>query len=301
GGGQDSVNIHDAKFGNVKVFTGDTFGNGANDADVVRLQRVRTSGAVTVNTGAGADIVGVYSSTIGDPTGADDLSITAGFAGLPGESDADAVFIQSSAVFGNTTVNTGASADYVSVQNSNFGDSEFDAVVIDAGAGSDTVELGVPNRQGQISGPVQLAGSLSVLADSFANSDAESGNDVVRMHSVFADFDIGANLRSGNDRLELTNVHGRFLTFHGEKGNDTMIMVEAEARETLFALMGENDDLLDMTGVGAKRLEADGGAGFDRLEKHLMQFIPAVNELNWEQINGKPVRSKQSSLPLSRT
>jgi hypothetical protein len=286
GGGQDFVTVRDAKLGTVEILTADTFGNGANDADVVRLERVRTTGAVNINTGAGADVVGVYFSTIGNSTGADDLNITSGFAGLPGQSDVDGVYIQSTTVFGATRVNTGASDDYVSVQFSNFGNEEVDFVVIDAGAGADTVELGMPNRQGQISGPVQLAGSLTVLGDSFTNSDAESGDDVVRMHSVYSAFDIAVNLRTGNDRLEATDLAARFIALHGEKGNDTMTLVEADALETLFALMGEGDDLLDMAGCRPHLLAIDGGAGAnDRLLTFDMTNVP-TNKTGFESVNG---------------
>ncbi len=295
GGGQDSITVTDAKLGSVEILTADTFGQGANDADVVRLDHVRTSGAVVINTGAGADIVRVDFSTIGDPTGADDLTITAGFAGLPGQSDVDAVFIQSSAAFGKTSVNTGASDDYVSVQFSNFGDSDADAFVIDAGAGADTIELGMPNRPSQITGPVNLSANLAILGDSFSNTDAESGNDIVRMQSVHSSFDIAVNLRTGNDLLEATDVSARFIALHGELGNDTMRLVEVDALETLFALMGDGDDLLDMAACRPHLLQIDGGVGAnDRLLTYDMTNVP-TNKTGFEVINGVRLPVKRAT------
>lgn len=295
GGGQDSVTLRDAKFGNVEILTADTFGNGANDADTVRLEHVRTSGAVNINTGAGADVVRVDFSTIGNPTGDDDLSITTGFAGLPGESDVDAVFIQSSAVFGKTSIKTGAGADYVSVQFSNFGDTEADGFVIDAGAGADTIEMGMPNRPGQITGPVNLSANLAILGDSFDNTDAESGDDVVKMHSVHSSFDIGVNLRTGNDLLEATDISARFIALHGEKGNDTIRLIEADALETLFALMGDGDDLLDMVACRPHLLAIDGGVGAnDRLLTYDMTNVP-TNKSGFEVINGVRLPVKRAT------
>ncbi len=121
------------------------------------------------------------------------------------------------------------------------------------------------------------------------------------MHSVYAAFDVGVNLRTGNDRLEMTDVDARFVTFHGEKGIDTAVLVEVDARETIFALMGDGDDLLDMAACRPHKLVADGGAGlYDRLVTFDMVNVPTTR-IGFEVVNGKPVLSKAIQGVLSNS
>jgi hypothetical protein len=290
-GGKDEILVTRATFDDIRIIAGGG-SDPAADNDVVVIDHVRTTGSMSVNTSHGQDEVTVWFSTIGNSAGADDLTINSGVAGVTSGTDADRVVIQSSAVFGKTAVNTGGSSDYVGIQRSNFGDSSTDVVLIDAGAGADTVELGVATRPGQIAGPVKLASSMTVLGDSFADSDAASGADAVRMFSVFAGVDIAVNLRTGNDRLEMTNVDARFVALHGEKGSDTMVLVEVDARETLFALMGGDDDLLDLAACRPHQLAVDGGAGAnDRLVTFDMTNVPTIKS-GFEVINGKRVLQK---------
>lgn len=292
GGGNDRVVVRDAKLKDVTILAGDSFGQGANDDDFVLVNNVKTSGAVNISTGAGSDSVSVLGTTVGDPTGADDLTVRAGIAGVPGATDLDAVQIQGTAVFGSTRVETGAGADVVSIQNSFFGDATTDPMWIDAGAGADTVELGTTRSLGVVAGPVVARGDLSVFGDSFSDPEAAAGDDVVRMQDVSSPEFITVNLLNGNDVLEMTNIHAKFVNLHGEKGNDTFRLTEVYALDTVFAKMGDGDDTLDMVAVRAHRVETDGGAGaLDKLTTYDMANIP-LTRTGFEFVNGKRVQSK---------
>lgn len=133
GAGNDTVKlVRNANFRNINLNMTTANAAAATDIDAVIVDGIKTTGNLTIKTGAGADFFDIWDSTIGDGYGIDNLAINSGagqdhidiFVGNRGmtvlgnltlnafesssEADIDAVFMQSVTVRDNLSVATGA-------------------------------------------------------------------------------------------------------------------------------------------------------------------------------------------------
>ncbi len=130
------------------------------DNDMVIVDGIRTDNNLSINTGAGADVVNVFDSTIGDGNGIDNLSINTGagsdrvniftndivttvkgnlnvFTFQGSEADVDRVFMQTLTVHKNLAIGTGAGNDSVEMTDIFAGGD----ILISTDAGNDSVKL----------------------------------------------------------------------------------------------------------------------------------------------------------------
>jgi hypothetical protein len=296
-GAAQAVQVAQLPNGNIRV-TGITSpvnpaGSKVNGVSFVEFARPLN---IQVNFGGGQDTV----QLLGVGGGFTMQKIVIDTAGPAGSSDNDLVNVVN---FGSTNFNavnslevrTGAGQDIVRMQNVN----SIGFLTIDAGAGADTVDLG-PISGGV--GGVSVSSDINVFADSFSDTDLAQGGDTVRMMDVSAGRDVIVNLRGGADTLEMTNVLARrHMSLHGEKGNDTMTLTQVTVFESLFALMGDDNDALNLIGVKARNLTADGGNGFDRLVKYNDPGHEFEQLTGWEEINGRLTLLGRVQFPINGT
>jgi hypothetical protein len=78
------------------------------------------------------------------------------------------------------------------------------------------------------------------------------------------------------------------MLLEGQGGQDTMKLVDIEAGDGFFALLGSGDDVLDLNGLRTNRLSIVGGSGFDRLFRFGISSIPPISQsiTGIEEING---------------
>jgi hypothetical protein len=290
GGGRDEIKLFSTQVsGRIQILTGD-LANGTNDADIVEVFNARTNGLLVIRTGSGIDNVTVQNSRIGDGVGVDDLTISSGVASAPGQSDLDTVKLKNVITRGATFINTGASSDYLDIQDSLLGNDVNDFLQINTGAGSDSVSI-APGQSGLFQ---RVFGNIVITT-----FDSESELDIDHVKLQQLNFNSArVRLGGGNDTVDMLGVTGvsgpntnTTIQLEGMGGDDTMKLTEVEAIDNFFALMGDGSDTLDLTFVKAnKSMTLDGGIffGTDRLEKHQMPFNPNFTQKNWEFINGIP-------------
>jgi hypothetical protein len=75
GAGNDRIRVVNAKFNNVNL---DLSYPNTNDADVIDVTGVKTTGAMQLRTGAGIDNIAVRNTQVGDGSGYEDLNIGSG-------------------------------------------------------------------------------------------------------------------------------------------------------------------------------------------------------------------------------
>src|SRR3954453_9506508 len=75
GAGNDLVRVVNAKFNNVNL---DLSYPNTNDADVIDVVGVKTTGAMQLRTGGGVDTIAVRDTQVGDGSGYEDLNINSG-------------------------------------------------------------------------------------------------------------------------------------------------------------------------------------------------------------------------------
>ncbi len=195
GGGNDTVVVKNAPINNLNVETG-------AGRDSVIFDRSKTTGVVTVRTGADNDFVNLFESQIGNDS-LDNLNVYM-------DTGADIFYSKSvnslSTVSGNLNL-------YMS---QNDLDRDVDTVTLEkatirgglnirTGAGDDTVTV---NR-------------VIVGNDVFLNTGADA--DKAKFTEVQAIDDFWAYMGSGNDTLELDDVWADRLEVYGESGLDTLI------------------------------------------------------------------------------
>lgn len=299
GGGQDTFGLTgngSTVLRDLSIVTTNSSSRG-NDGDQVSINNLKNVGSVFIDTGAGQDFLDITNSILG---GAPNKSVVVntGVLSAVGDSDRDELRILGVDTRSLLTINTGASADSFVIKNAKIGSQVSDTLLIDTGKGSDTVIIGPSASE---VGAVEAKGAVVLITGK--DLDTEPDNDQVHVRGLIAlSFDgktgsVFMEIGSGNDTLDMVQSEARNFSLKGMKGNDTIRLNEVTARENFFADMGENDDLLDLTFVKANTMTLDGGAGFDNLERHLMPFIPSVTIRNWELLNGKPIVKKISTTP----
>jgi hypothetical protein len=267
GAGDDRLRITNARFGN--VFVGMNRGL-SSDADTVTMTGLKTSGRVTIDTGAGADLVTLRSSTIGNGP-EDSLAINTG-AGV------DNVTMTGVKTFGAVNVDTGSEADAVFIRGATTGGGFGGDLNITTGAGADLVDIGTTFSF------VTVKGNL--IVNTF-KSITEPDVDTVKITQTFADKLIAIDTGAGNDSVQMGSVGGQDVVLVAGVGDDTAVMRDVTASSQIFVAMSDGSDKLDMTFLQATNLlQVDGGLGFDRLERHLDAHNAHEVFTGWEVING---------------
>ena len=193
GAGDDQLRVVNARFGNVFVGMDRPIGG---SLDTVTLSGLRTSGRVSIDTGAGQDNVVVLNSTIGDglPDShgtVDSLDVNTGAgADLVQVGAVGGAFVQ---VKGNLIVNTfhditEPDIDFVRINQTVANK----LVAVDTGAGNDSIQMG------------DVAGTDVVLV-------AGQGDDSALLSEVSASSQIFIAMSEGNDRVDMTFLQANTL------------------------------------------------------------------------------------------
>ncbi len=291
-GAAQAVQVAQLSNGNIRV-TGITSpdnpaGSKVNGVSSVEFARPHN---IEVNLGGGADTVQFVGSSGGEAILSVLINVADPNSGAGDRDTVNIVNFDREVTWFN--IATGAGQDAISMRNVRG----MDFLTIDAGAGLDTIDLG-PTSGGV--GGVSITKDLQIFADSFTDSDLASGDDRVRLQDVSTGRDLIVNLRSGNDTLDMTNVLARrHMSLHGERGNDTMNLTQVTVWESLFALMGDDSDTLNLFGVKARNLTANGGSGYDRLVKYNDPGHETVSQTGWEEINGQALVFAHALPPLN--
>jgi hypothetical protein len=205
GVGDDQLRVTNARFGNVFVGMDRALVAGL---DTVTLSGLRTSGRVSIDTGAGQDNVVVLNSTIGDGIkdshgNEDALDINTGAgADLVEVGAIGGGFVQ---VRGNLVVNTfhditEPDIDFVRI-NQTFANK---LVAVDTGAGNDSIQMG------------DVAGADVVLV-------AGQGDDSALLSEVSATGQMFIAMSEGNDRVDMTFLTANtLLSVDGGTGFDRL-------------------------------------------------------------------------------
>jgi hypothetical protein len=212
------------------------------------------------------------------------LTIESGVISSANDSDRDTIRLDGVEAQGISSINTGASADFVSIKRSTLG-YEADgglasqSTMITTGAGADLIRMGSDAND---LNAVGVRGNLIINT----GADSQDEIDTVQLRDVDVDATIFADLGGGADQLEMLRVVARKnIEINAQKGNDKAVLNDVHAFDKFFANMGEGNDTLDMTFVRANnRLEANGGLGTDELRFGQMQSFV---KNGWEKINGK--------------
>ena len=277
GAGNDTLQIVGARFNIINVDLGLA---GATDTDVVNISGgTRTLGEVRIATGGGADTVFIQNTQVGDGIAllSENLIIDTG-------AGADTVNLAGGVrTTANVTIRTREGTDTVLVRGTTVGDGKgvtTEDLFIDTAAGADAVFFGQSGES------VLVRGNLNV--NTAFGTEAEV--DTVRMLQTTALKSLAVQTGAGNDQVALGLVTaGTFLALSTGDGNDQATLLEVRSGDLFAVGMGAGDDALNLTGVGARRLTADGGPGTDRLETVLLDPIPTADFINWEVINGVTV------------
>lgn len=200
GAGNDRIRVVNAKFNNVNL---DLSYPSTNDADVIDVDGVQTTGAMQLRTGGGADAIYVRGTKVGDGSGYEDLNINSG-------AGADTVkvgviggaFVE---VHGNLILNTFTSLaetdpDTVAVYQALV----YKSIYLDTGAGNDTIKMG------------------DVTAGEDIVAVAGDGNDKATLDEVWAYDQFYVAMGTGNDTLTMTYLRANYLSVDGGPGYDTL-------------------------------------------------------------------------------
>jgi hypothetical protein len=200
GAGNDLIRVVNAKFNNVNL---DLSYPNTNDADVIDVNGVQTTGAMQLRTGGGIDTISVRGTKVGDGSGYEDLNINSG-------AGADSVkvgqiggaFVQ---VHGNLILNTFTSLAEVDPDTVQIYQTlVYKSIYLDTGAGNDTIKLGDVT-----------AGVDIVLV-------AGDGNDKANLDEVWAYNNFFVAMATGNDTLDVQYLRANYLSLDGGPGFDTL-------------------------------------------------------------------------------
>jgi hypothetical protein len=173
---------------------------------------------------------------------------------------------------------TGEGDDTVFVRGTDVGDGRgfrTENLRVDTGAGRDSVIFGAHGERVLVRGNLLVAMSLGLEAEV----------DTVRMSNTTVHKSLSLLTGSGDDRVAMDAITATRMVLSMGDGNDTAELVDRVRAGDMFIGMGNGNDVLDLTGVGANFLNADGGAGVDRLFTFLPGSVSSSIVINWELIN----------------
>lgn len=209
GAGSDAVGVVNARVGaDLNVFASDAKAVAASDADTVGMTRSVVRGKTHLETGVGADIVLVQSSTLGDAA-ADSTEIFTG-------AGADNVFVGSLSfevgegvlVTGNLDIRTLASLNSIS-------DKDVDKVSVR----DTTVRENLYAKLGSGNDQVEME---NVTAFKTMLLEGQGDNDTMKLTDVEAADGFFALMGDGNDVLDITGLRARRMSVVGGSGFDQL-------------------------------------------------------------------------------
>lgn len=228
--------------GLVDAYGQQTFINGKT-SDVFAVD---VAGVLTVNMGGGHDTLQVLGGTYSG------VFINMDHHQIP-QYGQDKVFFTNVTTTGSVQIQTGDGSDLVDIFGTTVGDGVEDMLLVNTGDGSDEVRVN----------STVVRGDLSVAT---YKNFAQNATDKVTMTNVAAarNFTIGTG--AGNDTVDLYRVYaGPFLTIATGHDEDTVRLREVNALDTIYTLLGDGDDKLEVSGCRALSLKLYGEAGHDTL------------------------------------
>lgn len=290
-GADNSVLISQLPDGRIRVKgNGILADNSVSKVNGAAFQDFTVPGSLSVRFGGGNDLV-ILSELA--PPSFDNVTIDVAappavlgraFLKLPSvmPTDRDVVLFTAN-TRGSVKINTGEGNDWVFVSDSNIGDAYDNSqnLLINTGAGADTVQVESNHGVMQIQGSVEIVTYASVL---------ETDADLVWVERVQVLNDIRVRTGGGADQIFM---YGSFvnhlLDFDAGAGNDQMTLENLTVVDRLMAQLGGGDDSLTTKGLGTDFLTLAGGGGNDSLTKSADEHIGQRQESGWEWINERPV------------
>jgi hypothetical protein len=200
GAGNDRIRVVNARFNNVNL---DLSYPNTNDADVIDVSGVKTTGAMQLRTGGGIDNIAVRNTQVGDGSGYEDLNINSG-AGADtvtvGQIGGGFVQVRGSLILNTFTSLAEADPDAVNI----YQGLVYKSIYLDTGAGNDTIKMGDVT-----------AGEDIVLV-------AGDGNDKANLDEVWAYDQFYVAMATGSDTLAVQYLRANYLSLDGGPGFDTM-------------------------------------------------------------------------------
>jgi hypothetical protein len=248
---------------------------GATDTDVVSIYGgTAVNGDLRIRTGGGTDSVFIQDTRIGDGLGlpSEHLTIDTG-------TGADVVNLAGGVLTSEgVTILAGEGNDTVLIRGTDVGDGRgfrTEDMRIFTGTGADSLHFGTGGER------VLVRGNL-LVATSFG---FETEVDTVRMSHTTVHKTLSVLTGSGDDWVTMDTITATRMSLWTGDGNDTAELVDRVRAGDMFIGMGNGNDVLDMTGVEANFLSADGGAGVDRLFTFKPGSVLRSNVVNLEVIN----------------
>jgi len=198
--------------------------------------------------------------------------------------DADQVFVFDAVTTGSMTINTGRDHDWISMGiNTSSGQLDIGGnLVINSGAGADTINIFTRQQHGAHNVDIQAYSSLS-----------ETDADQVWLSNEVSDNDIAVRTGGGNDLVHLNNCTAfHDLNINAGAGDDTGELIGDLAVDKIMADLGDGNDTLNIDSLyysNYANVILNGGSGSDNLNwkninpTHFSQF----NKTGWERINGR--------------
>ena len=239
-------------------------------------------GNLVVKLGGGSDRVVVGPSVFNQvsiDTGSTVLNRIATSTVIQLVPDKDEITIDGLRTRGSMSVNTGIDHDVVYFGNSEIGDVGSGASVkINTGAGPDSVVLASASG-------VTVDGSVDIQTYS---SLSEKDVDTVYAERLQLFGDLHVRTGDGNDQITLKNMiaYRGVIDFDAGAGADSATLDHVTAIDSLMAHMGDGDDTLYTNYLNVDKLTLDGGAGYDKFNQGLDQYIGSRVVTGFELING---------------
>jgi hypothetical protein len=239
-----------------------------NDDDTVMVALTEAAVSVVLNTGSGNDGVTFEGATsvlsIVTGNGNDTVAAT-----IAAGARANSVVINTGSQ--NDTVTFGGDARVVSILTGNdsdsvaVADSEIDiSLIVNTGSGIDAISVGTTTVHGVAT--LDAGSGDDNLNETTEDSSAAAAG--VTLSEFVVDRLLTVRLGTGDDSISTAGggvvVHGNALLDAG-RGDDVADVTNAVVDGLFTALMGSDDDMLDITDSSAARVGLNGGAGFDGL------------------------------------
>jgi hypothetical protein len=265
-----------------------------NDGDRVFIAGFKVDKKLDIRTGAGNDVIDVSNVEVILTSGTgQNFTIDSGIISSATDTDRDTVSLDGVTARCFASINTGASADTITIKRSMLGLERKEnvlpqATMIFTGAGADVLKMGSDGNDLNVVG---VRGDLIINT----GHDSQDEVDKVQMRDIDVDESIFVDLGGGGDQLEMINILARKnIELLAKKGNDTAILSDVEAFDNFFADMGEGSDTLNITFVKAQKVDLNGGDGdgYDKLFLQQSPNIPTLIRRGFEEINGKKLINK---------
>ena len=241
-------------------------GTAAGANDQVTVDATAFANALTINTGAGADVIalGVAGSVVNSGDGADTLTVGADNAGVHNDSittgnGADSILITDAQLTGNLTVAAGAGIDFMRVTT--------DASVADADLAQITglEVLKLLADAGDDAQSVTLAANAERAGITSVDASTAGANDVISVDA--SAFDNALNVVTGSADDIILLGSGASVVSAGDGANTVTVGAANDGTRNDFITTGSGDDVIKVAdGKLSAQLHVAANGGSDTLE-----------------------------------